>query len=130
MSRVIKNIARCTVVGFLLLAISGLTIAIHHEHPIVGMLSEHGHEQHDGLVVKNTPPTYHEIHFLKLLSGDSFNGTQKIELKSSLTKLFAVHIEVLELHPIGYSTFLLNTDISGTGPPSVDRCVLNCSFLI
>lgn len=130
MPKFIRNIARCTVVGFLLLAISGLTIAIHHEHPIGDILAEHGHSQHDGLVVKATPSTYHEVHFVKLLSGDSFNGSQKIEFKTSLVKLFAVHLDPLELSPVHHSTSLASIDIKETGPPSVDKCVLFCSFLI
>jgi hypothetical protein len=130
MPRDLKNIARCTVVGFLLLAISGLTIAIHHEHLVVGMLTEHGHEHHDGIAVRNTPSTYHEIHFVKLLSGDSFSGSQKIEYKNSPTKLFVVYSNLFELPKIQHSTSFAPIDIKETSPPSRDKCVLFCSFLI
>lgn len=130
MSTFLKNIARAAVVGFLLLAISGLTIAIHHEHRIGDMVPDHGRRQHDEIVVKTTPSTYHEIHFVKLLSGDSFNNLQKIEFRTSLVKLFAVHGDLLVLSPIHHSTSLANIDRRETGPPSVDTCVLFCSFLI
>ena len=130
MPRILKNAARCMVVGFLLIAISGLTIAIHHEHPIGDILTAHEHSQFDGLVVKTTPSTYHEVHFVKLLSGDSFNGSQKIECNTSLVKLFTVHLDPLELSPVYHSASSANIDIKETGPPSVDRNILNCSFLI
>ena len=130
MSRILKNIARCTVVVFLLLAISGLAITIHHEHSIGDVLAEHGHSHSDGSAVKTAPSTYHEDHFVKLLSGDSFNGSQKIEFKTSLVKLFAVYLDPLELSPVRYSASLANIDIKETGPPSGDRYILNCSLLI
>ena len=130
MFRFLKNIARCAVVGFLLLAISGLTIAIHHEHPIRNLLAEHGQSQHDGLVVKTTPSTYHEVHFVKLLSGDSFNGSQKIAFKTFQVKLFAVHLDPLKLSPVHHSPSLAIINIRETGPPWVDKCVLLCRFLI
>ena len=130
MVRFLKNITRCTIVGFLLVAISGLTVAIHHEHTIGDLLDEHGQSQHDGLIVKTTPSTYHEVHFVRLLSGDSFNGSQKIEFKTSLVKFFAVHLDQLELSPAYHSSSLRNINIKETGPPPVDKCVLFCSFLI
>ena len=118
------------VVGFLLLAISGLTITIHHEHPIGDILAKHGHSHSDEPAAKTTPSTYHEVHFVKLLSGDSFNSSQKTEIKTSLVKLFAVHPAPLELSLVYHLTSSANIDIKETGPPSVDRYILNCSFLI
>ena len=126
----LNHIARYTVVGFLLLAVSGLTIAIHHEHLIEGLFTENGHSQPNGLVVKTTPSTYNEVHFVKLLSGDSFHGSQKVEFKTFLVKIFAVHLDHLELSPAYHSSSLANINIKETGPPSVDKCVLFCSFLI
>ena len=118
------------VVGFLLLATSGLTITIHHEHPIEDILIKHGHSHSEESAAKTTSSTYQEIHFVKLLSGDSFNGSQKIELKTSLVKLFAVHLVPLELSLVFHAASLTNIDIKETSPPSVDRYTLNCSFLI
>ena len=130
MSRIIKNIIRCVVVGFLLLAISGLTITIHHEHQIGDILAEHGHSHTDEHAVKTSASTYHEIHLVKLVSGDSFDGSQKIDFKSPLVKIFAVPLDPLELAHSYHPTSSSNLDISNTGPPSVDRYVLICSFLI
>src|SRR5713226_7428779 len=93
MSRLLKNIARCSVTGFLLLAVSGFTIAVHHEHSMGNTDAQHEHGQPDGVVLKTTPHTYHEVHIVKLLSGDSFNGSQKIDLKTSLAKLFTVRLD-------------------------------------
>ena len=130
MSRVLKNIAKRSLTGFLLLALSGLTIAVHHEHAIGNITAEHEHGQPDGLVVKTSPQTYHEVHFVRLLSGDSFSGSQKLEFKKSLINLFAVHLHSSEFPSFYHSTSLVNIDIKETGPPSVDKCVLFCSFLI
>ncbi|MBI1805198.1 MAG: hypothetical protein HY033_13775 [Ignavibacteriae bacterium] len=130
MSRLLKNIARCSVTGFLLLAVSGLTIAVHHEHSIGSTAAQHEHSQPNGVVLKTTPQTYHELHLIKLLSGDSFNGSQKIDFKTSLVKLFAVQLDSPEFSSVHHSTSLASTDIKETGPPSVDKCVLFCSFLI
>ncbi|GEM_PF-4775185 len=126
----IKNIVRWSATGFLLIAISGLTIAIHHEHAIGDASTKHEHSQPDGLVLKTTPQTYHEVHIVRLLSGDCFNGSQKIDLKTSLVKLFAVQLESPEFSSAHHSTSLANIDVRETGPPSVDKCVLFCSFLI
>jgi hypothetical protein len=130
MSEFLKNIGRFAVVGFLLFSVSGFTIAIHHEHVIGNNLAEHVHNHDGGPVVNPTPSTFHEIHFVKLLSGDSFNGSTKIELKTSLVELFTIHLDRGEYSPIHPSISLASTDVKETGSPSVDRCVLFCSFLI
>ena len=133
MLRSLKNIARCTVVGFLLLSVSGLTIAVEHEHAIEkspDLLAVHPNSNPEGTGIESTPLTYHETHFLKLLSGDSFDGSQKMESKTSPVKFFAVHLVFLELSPVYHSISLANIDIKETGPPSGDRYILNCSLLI
>lgn len=130
MHRIIKNIAHCVVVGFLLIAISGVSISIHHEHAIGQLSAEHEHGQHEGLGVSAASSTYHEIHVLTLLSNDSFNGSSKAEFKTPFAKLLDVPLDLLEVSPIHHSTSLAYLDIKETGPPSVDKCVLFCSFLI
>ena len=130
MSISLKNIVKWSVTGFLLIAISGLTIAIHHEHALGNDLAEREHGPSDGLVVKTTPHTYHEVHILKLFSGDSFNGCPKMEFKQCLTKLFVGQLEPSALSSIHQSTTIAGIDIKETGPPSRDKCVLFCRFLI
>src|SRR5206468_3540413 len=92
--------------------------------------AQHEHSQPKGVVLKTTPHTYHEVHFIKLLSGDSFNGSQKIDFKNSFAKLFAVHLDSPEFASAHHTSTLANIDIKETGPPSADKCVLFCSFLI
>ncbi len=131
MSRYLKNIFRCSVTGFLLLALSGFTVAVHHEHSMGNASIEHKHNQPDGLVLKPTPQTYHEVHIVKLLSGDYFNGSQKLEIKDPPKMFFVLQLDspdLFSVHP--HLTSLPNIDIKETGPPSVDKCVLFCSFLI
>jgi hypothetical protein len=130
MSRFLHHIARCSVTGFLLLAISGLTIAVHHEHHIGNSAAHRDHGQPDGVVLNTSASTYHEMHIVKFLSGDSFNGSHKIIVNSALVKLFIVQPESPQFSSVHPSTPLTSTDIKETGPPSVDRCVLLCSFLI
>src|SRR6266853_1781736 len=124
MSRLLKHFATCLVTGFLLLAVSGLTIAVHHEHAMGNTAAQHELSQPNGIVLKTTPRTYHEVHIVKLLSGDSFNGSQKIDLKTSFAKLFTVQLDSPEFSAAHLSSSLANIDIKETGPPSVDRCVL------
>lgn len=130
MRKFLKNIARYLVTGFLLIAVSGFTITIHHEHSIGNSAARNENVQRDGLVLKTTPQTYHEVHIVKLLSGDRFNGSQKIVLKISPLKLFTVQLESPQFSSDYHFTSVSTTDIKGTGPPSVDKCVLFCSFLL
>lgn len=130
MRKSIRNIAQRIVVGFLLIATSGITISIHHEHAIGELLYEHEHGQLEGLGVNPAPSTYHEIHVLTFLSADSFNSSGQVEFKTSFTKLIAIPLDRIEFSPVRQSTSLTQLDIKETGPPSVDKCVLFCSFLI
>ena len=130
MPGLLKNIIRYLVTGFLLFAISGLTITVHHEHSIGNTGAQHEHRQPGGLVFKTTPKTYHEGHLIKLLSGDSFSGSQKLECKNSPIKLLTLQLDLRERSSKHHSTSLANIDIRDTGPPSRDRCVLFCSFLV
>lgn len=127
-----KNIARCVIVGFLLLAVSGLTVAIHHVHNIAdaNAVNGSGHSRYDGIVIKSTPSTYHEVHVLTFLSGDSFTGSSKIDIKTSLVKLFTESLNFPELLRVQHTTSLATTEKKDGSPLSVDKCALLCSFLI
>lgn len=130
MSTLLKNIARYLTTGFLLLAVSGFTLAIHHEHSLGTSASQHEHHGPQGVVLSATPRSYHEVHLVRFLSGDSFNGSEKSHLKASLVKLFTVQLNPVEIPSDPHSASAARTDIRETGPPSVDACVLFCSFLI
>lgn len=133
MFRVLKNIARHVVVGFLLLALSGMTITIHHDHPIERAPDPSAvhHSNNVGDVgIQNVPSTYHEVHFIKLSSGDSFGPSPTTHLKASLKNLGPVVLDHIEFSPAYRSSSLTNIDTKETGPPSADKCVLLCRFLI
>ena len=132
MLRVITYIARYTVITFLLCAISGLTLTVHHEHhlDVENRSVAHDADQHDGHAIKTSGMTYHEIHFVKLLSGDDFDGTQKLQIKTSPTGLFAAYSNLCSSPSYCCSSSIQKRDLKDTGPPSVDKCVLFCSFLI
>lgn len=130
MAKFLKNIARYLGTGFLLFALSGFTVVVHHEHSMGNVLAEHEHGQSDGIVLKTTPQTYHEVHIVKLVSGDCFNGSQRLEFKDFPIKLSALQLDSLEFSSVHHLAPLANIDIKETGPPSVDQCILFCSFLI
>ena len=127
-----KNIVRCGIVGFLLLAVSGFTVAVHHVHNIAATntVNDSGHARYNGLIVKSTPSSYDEVHVLSFLSGDSFTGSPKTELKTSLVKLFTESLNFPELPIVQRSPSLATTAKKDIHPPSVDTCALLCSFLI
>ena len=130
MPRWLAHIIRFSITGFLLVALSGFTVVVHHEHSIGDASANREHDPTDGLVVKTKPQTYHEVHIVKLLSGDSFSGSQTIDLNTSVVKFFELHLDSPHFPPYPHSTSLTHTEIRETGPPSVDRCILFCSFLI
>ena len=133
MFRMLKNIARQVMVGFLLLALSGITIAIHHDHPIERAPDpdavHHTNTVADGKI-QNVPSTYHEVHFIKLSSSDSFHPSPKTSFQASWKNLGP-----MELHPNASSpayrlSSLATIEPKGSDPPPADKCVLFCSFLI
>lgn len=130
MRKSLRNIARRIVVGFLLLAISGVTISIHHEHAIKELLTEHEHGHHEGLGVNTAPSTYHEIHVVTFRSADSFYGSGKGEFDISLVKLLSIPSDHIEVSLVRRSTSFTFFDVRDTAPPSMDKCVLFCRFLI
>lgn len=127
------NILAALFVAFHVVALSGLTLPIHHTHPIEK--SPDGVVVHDETNAKthsvtNAPSTYHEMHFVKFLSGDSFKNTKQIDFKTSFQKLGFIQVDEFQLSPFVHLSPLANKNLHDTGPPSVDKCVLFCSFLI
>lgn len=133
MLRFLKNIVKYLVTGFLLIAVSGFTFVIHHEHSIetsVKKHTEHSHNEKADGHYKNNPSTYHEVHFVKFSSGDQFNIAPTTDLRSSLLTLFVIQPELFD----SFTNFPSSTLVTATDweyhPPSEDKCVLFCSFLI
>lgn len=133
MVRLFKHIGRYLVVWFLLLALSGLTIPIHHEHSIERSPDPRAiqHSNNTKSVgVKTVPSTYHEIHLIKLGSSDSFDSSRKADHRALLKTLLRPAFDHVEFSPVYHLSSIAILQTNGTGPPSSDKCVLFCSFLI
>ena len=129
----LKNIARQVMVGFLLLALSGITIAIHHDHPIERAPdpdAAHHANNVAGWKIRNVPSTYHEVHFIKLSSSDSFYPSPKTSFQASWKNLGPIELDLIASSPAYRLSSLANLEPKGTDPPPADKCVLFCSFLI
>ena len=119
---------------FLSVVLSGLTVAVHHTHPIEykQRSSETDSHNHDQAKLNRTgPSTYHEVHFVKLLSDDSFNTSSRTEGISSI----AHFIVAILPRTIKFSTPIISSIQSpqyqsSDAFPARDKCVLFCSFLI
>ncbi|MEW5800446.1 MAG: hypothetical protein AB1728_15735 [Bacteroidota bacterium] len=134
MQRFLKNIVRYSVTGFLLIAVSGFTFVVQHEHPINAATkerTEHPHSEEADEHQQNTPSTYHEIHFVKFSSGDQFNTSPPTDIRfSSFVTLFVIQPDLFDSFSNLHSTSLINAANWETRPPSRDKCALFCSFLI
>lgn len=119
---------------FLAIVLLGLTLPVHHVHLIEykqpnDETQNHGHDEAEPHQTGRS--TYHEVHFVKLLSDDSFNASSRTDGISSI----AHFIVVIVPSTIEFST----PTISSIQSPQFqrahrlvarDKCVLFCSFLI
>lgn len=129
----LKNIARQVIVGFLLLALSGITIAIHHDHSIERAPDadavHHTDDVGDGKI-QHVPSTYHEVHFITLSSSDSFHPSPKTSFQASSKNLGPMELDLIASSPAYRVSSFAHIKPKGTDPPPADKCVLFCSFLI
>jgi hypothetical protein len=121
---------------FLVVVLSGLTLPVHHIHSIevAPPISDDRHSdnhQHDAAETKNdAPSTYHEIHFVKLLSDDSFSASTCIDAFTWGIQFVAILPGTVKLFDSPSSETLSFSLKDPSPPPSQDKCVLFCSFLI
>lgn len=129
----VKNIVRSCIVGVLLLGLSGITIAVHHDHPIETSSPKQTQQpegKQAGENQQSKPSTYHEVHFLKLGSDDEFTISPPAERVASLTVRFVIPAAAFDSFPALRSAAVINTAEKETQPSSGDKCALFCSFLI
>lgn len=128
-----KNIVRRCIVGVLLLSLSGITIAVHHDHPIETS-SPKQTQRPDGKQASENqqckPSTYHEVHFLKLGSDDEFTISPPAERAASLTVCSVIPVAAFDSFSALQSAAFIHTSEKETPLCSRDRCALFCSFLI
>ncbi len=119
---------------FLAVVLSGLTLPIHHVHAIehkqpLGETQRHGHEEAEPH--QTSPSTYHEIHFVKLLSEDSFNASSPTDGISSIAHFnIAIVPSTIDFSAPTISSIQSSPFQGAEKIPARDRCVLFCSFLI
>ncbi len=119
---------------FLAVVLSGLTLPVHHVHPIehkqpLGESQRHGNDEakphQTGL------STYHEIHFVKLLSDDSFNASRSIDGISSIAHFnIAIVPSTIDFSDATISSIQSSQFQRAEKIPAQDKCVLFRSFLI
>jgi hypothetical protein len=129
----IKHIVRICIAGLLLVGVSGVTFVIHHEHPIGTYAEKHTAHSHDETATENQqskPSTYHEVHFVKLGSDDNFTSSSSTDCRIPLVSLIINHANSIDSPSTLHSAAFINIAAKETGPPSVDRCVLFCAFLV
>jgi hypothetical protein len=129
--RAMEYIVHCVTVGFLILAISGLTIVVHHDHPIEsGSISSGDQNEAARQPHTNDQETFHEVHILTFVSGDQFVGHQNIDAGNLFHagRLFSENSSFLYLFIQLYSTVRLTSE--SAIPPSRDKYALFCSLLI
>ena len=130
MRKVTRKIIAVPVVLFLIAVLAAPMLTIHHVHRIE--TSEHAdHISAEGSQgVTGVPQTYHETHFVTLLSGDSFNSSTRSNGMQSLHDLIAT----LPVFRISSSTpslsLIASADIRPLSQLSGDKCVLFRSLLI
>ncbi|HWP83163.1 MAG TPA: hypothetical protein VNN76_10975 [Bacteroidota bacterium] len=128
-----KNIVRHCIVGVLLLSLSGITIVVHHDHPIETSSPKQTQEPDGKQASENQhskPSTYHEVHFLKLGSDDEFTISPPAERAASLTVCSVIPDAAFDSFPALRSAAVLHTAEKEAHPSSGDKCALFCSFLI
>jgi hypothetical protein len=133
MLQLIKHIVRICIAGLLLVGVSGVTFVIHHEHPIGTFAEKHSAHSHDETATdkqESKPSTYHEVHFVKLGSDDNFTISPTTDCRVSLITLLVIHSPSFDSLSILQSATFIDIAAKETGPPSVDRCVLFCTFLV
>ena len=125
------NICLIPVAIFLVVSLSGPTLVIHHDHPIEMAPVDSDGDKHDEAQAENNgPSTYHEVHFIKLLSEDSFNVSSCVEVVPTTHQLIAVLPFTLELSTSVLPSAPLFSHKTNVHDPAGDKCVLFCSFLI
>lgn len=121
---------------FLVVAISGLTLPIHHVHPIevaTPVSDDHHSDNHrhgESETTSDVPSTYHEVHFVKLLSNDNFSTSNRNDISIRVVQFLIIipgKIEFLDSPSSETISFSLKEP---SPPPPQDKCVLFCSFLI
>lgn len=119
---------------FLVIVLSGLTLPVHHVHPIelkqpIGESQRHSHDE--AKPHQTGPSTYHEVHFVKLLSDDSFDASSRTDGISSFAHfIVAILPSTFELSTPTISPLQSPQFQRAERIPARDRCVLFCSFLI
>ncbi len=119
---------------FLAVIVSGLTLPVHHIHLIEykqPLGKAHSHNHHEAEANQTNPSTYHEIHFVKLLSDDSFNASSHTDGISPIGHFMAA----ISPSTIEFPTPIISSHQSpqfqrAERIPARDKCVLFCSFLI
>lgn len=136
MSRISNHILFTPTLLFLVVVLSGMTLPIHHVHSIevATPVSDDHHSDnhpHDETETKSdVPSTYHEVHFVKLLSDDNFSISKCIEAFSRVIQLMAIIPGKIAFIDSPSSETLSFSLKEPSLPPSQDKCVLFCSFLI
>jgi hypothetical protein len=137
MSKARNHLLFIPTVFFLVVVLSGLTIPIHHIHSIEVAPSTSGNHhsdnhRHDAADAKSeAPSTYHEVHFVKLLSDDSFNALSRTAGISSIANsVVAILTSSIEFSALTISSIQSPQFQRSDTLPSGDKCVLFCSFLI
>lgn len=133
LSHQIRAVAKSILVSFLMIAVSGTTIVIHHDHPIAPVGAENadhtddesanGHQSTKGA-------TYHEIHLLKLVTGDRFNTTPPFQSPTSFAPFLVFHDTSSSSCSI--PRFSASTISNGhtARMASRERCTLFCTLLV
>jgi hypothetical protein len=129
MLKLFKNITKASIIGILLVGVSGITFVIQHDHPIDDSAIKHTGHSHDKHQ-QNKPTTYHEVHFVKLGSDDNFTNLSVTTGSTSHVVLFVIHPESFDSFPTLHSAGISNNALEETRPPSRDKCILFSSFLI
>ena len=87
MLRTLANLVQPLVSGFLVVALVAPAIEIHHDHPIEpGHVDANAPQQGGDRTVGPQPLTYHEVHVVHLLSGDSFRSSGQANHGTHFTK--------------------------------------------
>jgi len=129
----IRNIFRISVIGFLFFGVSGFTLVIHHEHPSdapAKKLTAHAHGENAEEHHQAEPSTIHEVHFVKLSSGDQFTISLVTELRFSVIMLFIIPTALSDSFPNLLTATVVHIADLGIRPSSGDKCALFSSFLI
>lgn len=129
-----SNIFFLPICLFLLMVLSGLSIQIHHVHPLEpaqprDTTQSHGHDENEPH--QENPSTYHEVHYVKLLSDDSFNTSSRAGGISALVHFIVTIVPTIGevSNPIASSSVSLLTQ-QHASLPAREKCALFCSYLI